>query len=194
MSSKAFLYYHDGAKKLRLGWRGLLINKEKVMFNVNDYVLYNLMGVFKITDIRKEKDIDNNEIDYYVLQPAFHNNLIIKVPVNNSKVQMRKVMTKEDVLSLIAAMPEKETIWIKDDRERNQIFKAILKTGQSHEWVALIKTIYLEKQERTYFGRKLMQSDEDIMKAAEKNLYEEFAVALNISPDEVVSYIFDHVS
>lgn len=164
------------------------------MFKVNDYVLYNLMGVFRVADIRKEKDISNKETDYYILEPAFNNNLTVKIPVNNSKIMMRKVMTKDEVLALIAAMPQKETIWINNDRERHQIFKAILKTGQSQEWVALIKTIYQEKQERTYFGRKLMQSDEDIMKTAEKNLYEEFAVALNISPAEVLPYILEHVS
>jgi len=38
-----------------------------------------------------------------------------------------------------------------------------------------------------------MKTDEDIMKAAEKNLHEEFAMALNISPDEVLHYILDHV-
>lgn len=38
-----------------------------------------------------------------------------------------------------------------------------------------------------------MKADEEIMKTAE-NLCEEFAVALDISPDQVVSYIMDHVS
>jgi len=164
------------------------------MFKVNDYVVYNTMGVYKIVDIRKDKDISNNEIEYYVLQSAYSNNLTIKTPVNNPKVMMRGVITKDDVLSLIAAMPEKETVWINNDRERNVIFKAALRTGKSQEWVKLIKTIYLKKQEKNYLGKKLAKIDEDIMKAAEKNLYEEFAVALNISPDEVVSYILDHVS
>ncbi|NLO98057.1 MAG: hypothetical protein GX091_08320 [Peptococcaceae bacterium] len=38
-------------------------------------------------------------------------------------------------------------------------------------------------------GKKLAKADEDIMKIAEKNMNEEFAAALNISPDEVISYI-----
>jgi CarD family transcriptional regulator len=164
------------------------------MFKVNDYVIYNSEGVYKIIDIKKDKFISNREIDYYVLQPAYNNNLTIKTPVNNPKVLMRRIITKDDVLSLIATMPERETIWIEDDRKRNEDFKAALKTGKSEEWVKLIKTIYLKKQEKNYSGKKISKLDEDIMKAAEKNLYEEFAVALNISPDEVVSYILDHGS
>jgi CarD family transcriptional regulator len=39
-----------------------------------------------------------------------------------------------------------------------------------------------------------MKVDEEIMKAAEKNLYEEFAAALNIEPEEVESFIMQYVS
>ena len=165
------------------------------MFKVNDYVVYGTTGVCQIIDIRKEKDIySNGEIEYYVLQPVFNNNMTVMTPVNNEKVLMREVMTKDEVLSLIAAMPEEETIWINDYRERCDKFKAALKTGECEEWVKLIKTLYLEKKEKTALGKKLMKSDEDIMRAAEKNLYEEFAIALNISPNEVVSYIHNHIS
>ena len=38
-----------------------------------------------------------------------------------------------------------------------------------------------------------MKTDEEIMNTAEKNLYEEFAIALNISPEEVVSYIHERI-
>jgi CarD family transcriptional regulator len=163
------------------------------MFKVNDYVVYNLTGVYQIVDITEEKDINDKETEYYVLQPAFNNNLTIKIPVHNPRVAMRPVMNKEDVLSLIASIPAREPVWIEDDRERNQKFKAALKTGKSQEWVKLIKSIHLKKKERNRLGKKLAKTDEDIMKAAEKNLYEEFALALNISPDEVVSYIHRHV-
>lgn len=164
------------------------------MFEVNDYVVYNAMGVYKIIDIRKEADINNHETEYYVLQPAFEPNLIIKTPVNNPKAVMRGVITKEDVLSLIASMPEKETVWIDDFRERSENFKSALKSGESEEWIKLIRTIYLAKQKKIDHGKKLLKTDEEIMKTAEKNLYEEFAVALDIFPDDVLSFIMDHIT
>ena len=164
------------------------------MFKVNDYVMYNTMGVYKIVDIRKENDINGNETEYYILEPAYDSNLTIKTPVNNTKIFMRKILTRHEVLSLIESMPEQETVWINNDKQRNADFKAALKTGDSEKWVRLIKTLYMEKQEKTAAGKKLMKTDEEIMKAAEKNLFEEFATALNISPEEVFSYIHDHVS
>jgi CarD family transcriptional regulator len=172
-------------------WYG---TKEDVMFKINDYVIYNSIGVYQIVDIRKDKDISNTETEYYVLKPVFDNNMTIKTPVNNKKVFIRKIMTRDQVLSLIASMPEKDTVWIDNDRERKESFMAAVKTGKSEEWVKLIKTIYQMKQEKFRAGKKLQKSDEDIMKIAEKNLYEEFAVVLDISPDEVLSYILDHIS
>ncbi|MGI6123411.1 MAG: CarD family transcriptional regulator [Acetivibrionales bacterium] len=164
------------------------------MFKVNDHIIYNNMGVCKVVDIREEKDINDKVTNFYILKPVYGNNLTIKTPVNNTKVFMRKILKKDDVLSLIESLPDQETGWINDDRKRNEFFKATLKKGDSEGWAKLIKTIYKHKQEKSAMGKKLMKVDEDIMKTAEKNLYEEFATALNISPEEVVNYIMEHVS
>lgn len=163
------------------------------MFKINDYVVYNTTGVCKIIDIRKEKGISNNDMDYYVLEPAYDKNLTIKTPVNNPKVLMRNIITKDEILELIAAMPNNESPWISDDRERNETFKAALKSLDSEKWIKLIRTIYIAKQKKTELGKKLSKADEEIMKIAEKNLNEEFALALNISPDEVVPYILERI-
>jgi CarD family transcriptional regulator len=106
---------------------------------------------------------------------------------------MRSILTKEEVLSLIAAMPGEETIWIEDSRERSDFFKTILKKGTSQEWIKLIKTLYLEKESRLATGKSLTSTDEEIMRAAEKQLNEEFAIALNISPDEVLPFILRYI-
>jgi CarD family transcriptional regulator len=164
------------------------------MFSIDDYVIYNAMGVYKIVDIRVEENISGDETQYYIMEPAYGNNLTIKTPVDNRKVMMRKILSKDEVMSLIESLPDQETVWIDNDRQRSERFKAVLKTGDCEKWVKLIKSIYQKKQERKAAGKKLMKADEEIMKTAEKNLCEEFAVALDISPDQVVSYIMDHVS
>lgn len=163
------------------------------MFKVSDYVVYGSTGVCQIIDISKEKNLSNDEIQYYVLQPVYNNKMIIKAPVNNQKVLMRQIITKDDVSTLIADMPKKQAIWINDDKQRTENFKDALRTGKSEEWIKVIKTIYLEKEEKFVVGKKLTKIDEDIMKTAEKQLYEEFAIALNISPDKVLPYIIEHI-
>lgn len=164
------------------------------MFKINDHIIYNNMGVYRIVDIRKEKDINNIDTDYYILKPAYGNNLTIKTPVNSKKVFMRKIIKRDDVISLIESLPEQKPMWIEDNKKRNELFKATLKKGEPRGWANLIRTLYLEKKEKSAVGKKLMKIDEDIMKVAEKNLYEEFAAALNITPEEVLPFIMNHVS
>ncbi len=129
------------------------------MFKVNDYVVYNSTGVYKIMDITQEMHNDEYK-DYYVLQPVYAENLTIKTPINNPKLSMRKIMTKEEVMALIDSIPETELIWINDDRERSKTFKAVLKTADSEQLVKLVRSIHFMKQERKEQGKKLSKVDE----------------------------------
>ncbi|MEN6328583.1 MAG: CarD family transcriptional regulator [Syntrophomonas sp.] len=166
------------------------------MFKVNDYVVYGLTGVCQIADIRKDNYNNSNEIEYYVLNPVYSNNMTtIMVPVNNPNIMMRAISTKDDVLSLIAKMPDIETTtWIDNDMQRTNNYKVALRTGRTEEWVKIIKTLYLEKNARSVIGKKFSKTDEEMLNTAEKYLNEEFALALNISPNEVIPYILEHIS
>lgn len=163
------------------------------MFKVNDYVVYGSTGVCQIQNIRKGEYNDNYETDYYVLHPVYSDNMTIMIPVNNPNIVMRAISTKDDALSLIAMIPGMDTVWIDDDKQRVNIYKAALRTGKTEEWVKIIKTLYLEKEAKFSVGKKLKKTDEEILNTAEKNLNEELAIALNISLDEVVAYISEHI-
>lgn len=163
------------------------------MFKVNDYIMYGLTGVCQVVDITKESFIDNLQKEYYVLKYIYDNNTIIKIPTDNEKISMRKLLSKEDIATLINSMPNSETIWIDNDRQRNEEFKSILKTGDIENLVKLIRSIYLDKEYKQSIGKKLYKVDDEIMQTAERLLNEEFATILNISPDEVSTYISTHV-
>lgn len=162
------------------------------MYKLSDYVVYGSTGVCQITDITKE-DYFGTENEYYVLRPVYNHSMTIKTPLNNQSVVMRPVLTKDEVLSIIATMPEKETLLISSDKDRSSIFKTALKTANNDEIIKVIKTLYLEKEEKSLTNKKLTKVDDDIMKNAERLLNEEFAIALNISPDEVTQYILDTI-
>lgn len=162
------------------------------MFQVNDYIVYGLTGVCQITDIARD-EISNNDTRYYVLRPISNDNLVIKVPVGNRNVAMRPIVNENDILLLMANITETETVWVDDDRQRNSKFKAALKSGKNEELIQIIRALYLEREARALVGKKLSKTDEDIMNAAEKHLNEEFAVALDISPEEVLPFILEHI-
>lgn len=163
------------------------------MFKVNDYIMYGLTGVCQVVDITKESFIDNLQKEYYVLKYIYDNDTIIKIPTDNEKIPMRKLLSKEDMATLINSMPNSETIWIDNDRKRNEEFKSILKTGDIENLVKLIRSIYLDKEHKQSIGKKLYKVDDEIMQTAERLLNEEFATILNISPDEVATYISTHI-
>lgn len=163
------------------------------MFKIDDYIMYGMTGVCKVVDITSEKFINNEQRKYYVLSPIYSNNTIIKTPVDNDKVSMRKIVSKNKVDSLINDLPNMETLWIDDEKIRSVQFKSILKSGKCEELIKLIRSIYFNKEYIKSNGKKLHQADDNIMKEAERLLNEEFAVILSISPDEVTSYISSHI-
>ncbi|MGI6469280.1 MAG: transcriptional regulator [Syntrophomonadaceae bacterium] len=163
------------------------------MFKINDYVMYGLVGACQITDIGKDEYARDKQTSYYVLRPVFDDNMTIKIPVDSPRLAMRPVISREAALALIASLPEQETAWTDDEKQRNAVFKNALRSGKPEDWVRLIKSVYLEKEARARVGKKIGKTEEGLMNTAEKLLNQELAVALNISPDNVSSYILEHI-
>ena len=163
------------------------------MFEVNDYIMYGMTGVCQVVDITKERIIDDLQKEYYVLKHIYANDTIIKIPIDNEKIPMRKILSKGEVTTLIDNITNSETIWIDDDRQRNKAFKSILKTGDVDNLVKLVRSIYLNKEYKKSIGKKTYKVDQEIMDVAERLLNEELATVLKINPSEVASYISNHI-
>ena len=163
------------------------------MFNVDDYIMYGMTGVCKVVDITNEKFINGEKRKYYILSPIYNNDTIIKIPLDNDKVPMRKVISKGDMTSLINDIPNMEILWIDDEKKRIAQFETMLKSGQCEELIKLIKSIKFSKKYARSIGKKLEQPDRDIMKEAERLLTEEFAIILNVYPNEASSYILSKI-
>lgn len=164
------------------------------MFKINYYVVYGSTGVCQVKDIKSEKTNNNEEIEYYILNPVYDRRMTIKTPVMNRKVSMRDIMTKEDVSILINKIADNEVISIENIRERNETFKNIIRDGDSDDLIKVINTIKMEQEEKLSIGKKLNKTEEDIMLIAKKKLYEEFAIVLDIPVEEVSLYIKEKIS
>lgn len=163
------------------------------MFNVDDYIMYGMTGVCKVVDITNEKFINGEKRKYYVLNPIYNNDTTIKVPLDNDKIPMRKVISKGDMTSLINDIPNMEILWIDDEKKRMAQFETMLKSGQCEELIKLIRNIKFSKKYARSNGKKLYKSDSDIMKEAKRLLTEEVAIILNIYPNEANSYILSQI-
>ena len=83
---------------------------------------------------------------------------------------MRKVLAHEEAEKLIHRIPEIPLITIANDKLLEQEYKNCLKTSSCQDLIRIIKTIYLRKRARDH-------------------LYGELAVALDMSRENVESYI-----
>lgn len=160
------------------------------MYNVNDSVLYGKQGVCKIKDIVTE-NFTGKPVKYYTLEPAFNDNTVIYVPVENEELvaKMHKILSAEEIDVLIDEIRGSNVIWYDDEKERKIRYNEIITKGDRKEILMLINTLYLNKKKREAEGKKMYVSDERTMKEAEKLIYEEFAAVLNIKPGQVVEYI-----
>lgn len=164
------------------------------MFKIDDYIMYGLIGVCKVMDITTETISNNIQREYYVLHPVYGESTIIKTPIDNTKISMRKIISRDDVTSIINNITNSETLWIEDDKLRNQEFKLILKSGKCEDLVKLVRSIYDNKIYMKSIGRKPRQADDDIMKIAERLLNEEFSIILNLQPNDIPSYISNNIN
>lgn len=160
------------------------------MFEKGRYIVYGNTGVCEIEDITSPdiKGVSEDRL-YYVLNPCFKKGNRIFTPVDNEKVVIRAVMTEEEAASLVDAIPTIEELWEKDDKVRELRYKEAIRSCNPREWIQIIKTSYLRREQRKAQGKKATTVDERYFKAAEDHLYAELSIALNMPKEEVRDYI-----
>lgn len=160
------------------------------MFEAGSYIIYGTKGVCKVERIGNINvpGVDQQRL-YYTLSPVNERSGTIYTPVENSKVAMRKVISREEALALIDEIPTIESLWIPNDKEREQLFQKALLTCDCKEAVKIIKTLYLKKQKRLAAGKTATAMDQKYLQYAQDQLYDELAIALDMDKNQVESYI-----
>ncbi len=164
------------------------------MFSINDTIIYGNYGICTIIG-KQNMTVDSVTGSYYVLKPVFEDSSTLYLPVGNEKTEekMRRILSAEEIYAIIKEIPDEETIWIDNEKERKERYKDILFGNDRSALVRLIKTLYLHSEELKDDGKKMHASDERFLKDAEKALYDEFAHVLGIEPEEVLPFIRDRI-
>ena len=132
---------------------------------------------------------DSDDREYYTLKPIYIRDSTILTPIDNDRVVMREVMTKEEAQEFIKGIKNIGTLDILDERKIDHDYKRALLTCDPSEIVKTIKTIYFRTEERQAEGKKATASDSKYAHIAEDNLYGELAISLDMDKDEVRDYI-----
>lgn len=160
------------------------------MYNVNQIVSYGPQGIYRIGDIA-EKNLTGKKVKYYILKSVKGNNSTIYVPVDNETLvgKIRPVLSADQVYRLINKMPNDDLEWIENDDDRKTQFKAIISESAPEKLAQLIKMVYIHQRELEGMGKKLHVADERAFKEAERILYDEFSLVLDVKSDSVPSFI-----
>ena len=130
---------------------------------------------------------------FYTLTPVDDRNAQIFTPVDNNKMIMRYVMTKDEALDLIDSMKTLGDLAIPSEKKKEEAYKKILKSCDPKELAQMIKTIYKHRQSRRLSGKKEMVSDAKYYKLAKKQLYNELAAALVMDIENVSGFIHQRI-
>ena len=173
---------------------GLKKKGGKQLFREDDLVVYGTRGVCRVKAIGNMKTPGTAEERlYYTLEPIFIKNSVIYTPVDNDKVIIRSVISKDKAMSLIEEIPLMETIGVADDKKRETIYHESMNKCDCRETMKVIKTLYQRKQERAAIGKKTTSLDDRYLHLAQDNLFSELSIPLNISKSEVEAVIISKV-
>lgn len=156
------------------------------MYKKGDYVVYR-RDVCIIRDI-KESKLKNTT--YYVMNPIDDSSLIIDIPIENKMGFLRDVISTDKAKKLIERIPKINPIENINEKNLDAKYKGMLYTGNYEDLIKIIKTTFLRNESRVNNKKKISEKDNNYFKLAEKYLYNELSVSLNMSVEEVKDYIF----
>ena len=154
------------------------------MFKIGQYLVYR-------KDVCEVKEIKEKEgKEYYQLTPIDDDSLKIEVPIDNDC--LRNVISKQEMENLINKIPSIDIIDC-NDRMIELEYRNLISTGEKEDLIKVIKTAYLRNKERLNNKKKLSEKDTSYQEKAEKLLYNELRVVLNLTFDQVKEYIINKV-
>jgi len=155
------------------------------MFQKNDYVVYK-KNVCIVKDIKQNA---KNGKESYLLIPIDDDSLKIEIPTENANDYIRRIISKTDAEKIISKIPDISPFEIQDEKYIESEYKSYIQAGTYEDFIKVIKTAYLRNQKRITNKKKANEKDTHYFELAEKYLYNELAIALNLSFDETKNYI-----
>lgn len=152
-------------------------------------------GVCNIEDIREEK-LTGQKRTYYIMHPVSDNNgtTTIYVPVDTDKVHLRKLMGKDEIISIIKHSTTENIEWIDNTNLRKAAYSEILRSDNTSRIIALITVLHTKKEHTTKAGKKFSAFDDKILHDAEKKIHQEFSHALSMQEEEIPKFIITQLS
>lgn len=155
-------------------------------YKVDEYVVYGINGACLITDIGT-LDFAGPDKLYYSLRPVSDSRSTIFVSVDKES-ELRRVMSKKDAEAFLTEVRKAKPATYTPVRENCDL---ILKSGDVVAVSQMIKLLRNIRKENRKNHKGLNIQEERILKDAERVFFSEFAIAYDMSMDEMIVKIGD---
>lgn len=160
------------------------------MYNIGEFISYGNNGVCKVLGTQVMANTSGTENrQCYILQPLHDKSCKIMTPVDNQKVVMRSLISKEETKQLLEDIPEIETLPEQSARQQEMAYQRALHSCNCREWICLVKTLTRRMAIRKGNGKKVTATDDRYYKAATEKLVEEFSVVLGMNASDTKELI-----
>ena len=164
------------------------------MFQAGDVIVCGTHGVCRVEKVGPlSSAVADRDRLYYTLKPLYERGSVVFTPVDNEKMVIRPVISREEALRLIDGIRDAEALGIEDERKREENYKTALKSCRAEELVKMIKTINARKRSRAARRKKATDADSRYVKLAEDYLYGELAISLDLERDQVKAFIRERI-
>lgn len=179
------LRFRDIINIIKSLWEG-----DAIVYQAGDRVVYGIHGVCQVLELQMQT-VNRKKVEYYVLEPVAQTGARFFVPSQNELAvsKMRPVLTKEQIDSLLRSDQSRQNIWIDDENRRKQYYRELIVDGDRAALLSMVRALHSHKEQQTLCGKKFHVSDANFLRDAQKVLYSEFAMVLNIPYEQVEPYI-----
>ncbi len=162
------------------------------MFGIGDTIVYGFEGVFTVSEYTTSPIDKNDKRVFYILTPKFGSSRnIILAPSEGGAASMRYVISKEEANDFIEHIPSIMPVTVEKERNRRDVYKAVMNNGSCADYVSIIKTVRCRREEFMAQKRRISETDADFEGMAKRCLYSELSVALEIPYEEIECLILE---
>ncbi len=165
------------------------------MFEVGEYIVYGINGICRVEKICPSPFDPSDTRTFYLLVPLKNpTSSTIYTPVDNERVPMRRLMTKEQIHSLIDSMPAIDELTVPIEKQRREIYRTTIGALEPTGYVQVIKTVHRRREELTAAHKHFPVTDLEYGRLAKHLLYSECALVLGLAEEGVEEYIASYLN
>lgn len=159
------------------------------MYKVGDYVVHNGHGVCIIMDKISHQEPQK---ECFKLQ-TIYNGMSILMPCEKSSSFLRPLLSIEEIKQAIHNTTLASIHYTKDNKERKVQFQELITSNRIEDTLLLLFQLYQLQDDKKKEKKNLGSFDSQFLQQAERKIFNEVAIAANITKEEAQKYVSTHL-